>query len=52
MKTTLESCLSSSIRRYVELKQALGRRFAIEARVLELLDAFMARAGAVELNCD
>ncbi len=50
MKTTLESCLSSSIRCYVELKQALGRRFAIETRVLELLDAFMARTGAVDLT--
>jgi len=50
MKTILESCLSSSICRYVELKQALGRRFAIEVRVLELLDAFMARTRAADLT--
>jgi integrase/recombinase XerD len=50
MKTLLESCLSSSIRRYVELKHALGRRFAIETRVLERLDAFMARTSAVDLT--
>ena len=50
MKTTLESCLSSSIRRYLELKQALGRSFANERRVLELLDAFMARTSAADLT--
>jgi hypothetical protein len=45
MKTTIESCLSSSIHRYIELKQALGRRFTIETRGLEPFDAFMARTG-------
>jgi integrase/recombinase XerD len=50
MKTTIESCLLSSIRRYLELKQALGRRFAIETRVLKLLDAFLARTGAADLT--
>lgn len=50
MRTPLQSCLSSSIRRYVELKQALGRRFTIETRVLEGLDAFMAKTCAVELT--
>ena len=50
MKTTLESCLSSSICHYIELKQALGRGFTIETRVLELLDAFMARTRSVDLT--
>ena len=33
---------------YLELKQALGRSFANERRVLELLDAFMARTSAAD----
>lgn len=50
MKTTIESCLSSSIHRYIELKQALGRHFVTETRLLELLDAFMVRTGAADLT--
>ena len=48
MKRTTETCLSSSIRRYVELKQALGRGFTKERRVLETIEEFMTRTGAVE----
>jgi integrase len=50
MNTTIGSFLLSSIRRYIELKQALGRRFAIETRVLELFDEFIARTGTAELT--
>ncbi|MDW3687800.1 tyrosine-type recombinase/integrase [Cupriavidus sp. CV2] len=48
MKHTTETCLSSSIRRYIELKQALGRDFARERRVLETIETFMIRTGATD----
>jgi integrase/recombinase XerD len=50
MKPTIESCLSSTIRRYLDLKQALGRRFAVERRVLESLDSFMIGTNATDLT--
>lgn len=51
MKTTKnESCLSSSIRSYIELKQALGRQFTTERWVLEKLDQFMIAIGATDLT--
>jgi site-specific recombinase XerD len=50
MKTTLESFLSSSIHRYIELKQALGRGFSNETRVLVLFDAFLAGTSAAALT--
>ncbi len=48
--TPLKTCLSSSINRYVELKQSLGRQFAAERRVLELLNAFVAKLGAQDFT--
>jgi integrase/recombinase XerD len=48
--TTLETCLSSSINRYVELKQSLGRQFTNERRVLELLNEFVADIGAADFT--
>jgi integrase/recombinase XerD len=50
MKATLKSFLSSSIYRYADLMQALGRGFTNETRVLELFDAFMARTRAADLT--
>jgi integrase len=53
MKTPVEpflSSLSSSIDLYLELKQALGRRFTTERRVLHLLHKFMAETGAANLT--
>lgn len=50
MSPRVESCLSSTIRRYLDLKQALGRRFAVERRVRESLDSFMAEANAIDLT--
>ena len=47
MTQATETCLSSSMRRYVELKQALGRGFAKERRVLESIEEFMTDTGAV-----
>jgi len=41
MKKTFTSCLGDSIDRYLKLKEALGRRFAVERRVLEQLDDFL-----------
>lgn len=50
MKKIFISCLGDSIDRYLKLKEALGRRFAIERRVLEQLDDFMIEAGADDLS--
>jgi integrase/recombinase XerD len=50
MKKTFTSCLGGSIDRYLKLKEALGRRFAIERRVLEQLDDFMIEAAAEDLS--
>jgi len=50
MKSTVKSCLSSLIGRYVKLKQALGRGFARERRVLEHLDEFLNGDGATDLS--
>lgn len=51
MNTSLiETCLSSPIERYVELKRALGRRFCGESRVLQQLNAFLAALGAADLT--
>lgn len=49
MNTSVES-LSSIVRRYVDLKQALGRRFAVERRVLESLSRFVIEANAGDLT--
>jgi hypothetical protein len=50
MKKIFTSCLGDSIDRYLKLKEALGRRFAIERRVLEQLDDFMIEAAADDLS--
>lgn len=50
MKTPTESWLSPLIRRYLDLKQALGRGFAIERRVLEALAEFVATTAAADLT--
>jgi integrase len=51
MKTTKdESCLSSSIRSYIDLKQALGRQFRNECWVLNKLEQFMIALGATDLT--
>ena len=42
MKTPTESWLSPLILRYLDLKKALGRGFAVERRVLETLGDFVA----------
>ena len=49
MKPSIELCLSSTIRRYLEVMQALGRRFAVERRVLESLDSFLVDTNATDL---
>jgi integrase/recombinase XerD len=50
MKTPTESWLSPLICRYLDLKQALGRGFANERRVLETLAEFVATAAAADLT--
>src|SRR4030095_5324320 len=49
MSAPVES-LSSTIRRYLDLKQALGRRLAVERRVLQSLDRFVIDANAADLT--
>lgn len=49
MSASIES-LSSTIRSYLVLKQALGRRFAVERRVLESLDRFVIEANVADLT--
>jgi len=50
MKKIFTSCLGDSIDRYLNLKEALGRRFAIERRVLEQLDDFMIEAAVKDFS--
>jgi integrase/recombinase XerD len=50
MKKAFTSCLGGSIDRYLKLKEALGRRFAIERRVLEQLDDFLTERAADDLS--
>ena len=50
MKKTFISCLGDSLDDYLELKKALGRRFAIERRVLEKLDDFITEMEADDLS--
>jgi integrase/recombinase XerD len=50
MNRTFTSCLGGSIDEYLELKEALGRRFATERRVLEKLDDFIAALGASDMS--
>jgi integrase len=50
MKRTFTSCLGGSIAEYLALKEALGRRFATERRLLEKLDAFIATRGASDMS--
>ena len=50
MKKIFTSCLGDSIDRYLKLKEALGRRFAVERRVLEQLDDFMSERAADDLS--
>jgi integrase/recombinase XerD len=50
MKKTFISCLGDSLDDYLELKKALGRRFAIERRVLEKLDDFITEVEADDLS--
>jgi integrase/recombinase XerD len=44
------SCLASVFARYVELKQALGRRFDTSARTLQCLDRFLGDQNYRDLN--
>ena len=46
MKKIFTSCFGGSIDQYLRLNEALGRRFAIERRVLEQLDDFMVERAA------
>ena len=46
------SVLYSSIHRYLELKQALGRGYAIERHVLFALDRFLADTPAADLTAE
>ena len=50
MRSNLGSCLSSLIRQYVKLKQALGRDFGREGRVLAHVDQFLSKAGASDFT--
>jgi integrase/recombinase XerD len=49
-KDTSELCLASQISSFIKLKQALGRRFTAEQRVLQLLNEFMIASGATDLT--
>ena len=44
------SCLAPVFARYVELKQALGRRFDASARTLQCLDRFLCDQNYRDLN--
>ena len=46
------SCLAPVFTRYVELKQALGRRFDTSARTLQCLDRFLGDQNYRDLNAD
>lgn len=46
MSTSLGSALGSTISQYLALKQALGRRYAVERKVLRYLDAFLVPLGS------
>lgn len=46
MSTSLGSALGSTISQYLALKQALGRRYAVERKVLQHLDAFLVSLGS------
>jgi integrase/recombinase XerD len=50
MKTSTESWLSPLIFRYLDLKKALGRRFAVECRVLETFADFVASTATADLT--
>ena len=50
MRSNLGSCLSSLIRQYVKLKQALGRDFGREGRVLAHVDQFLSKVGASDFT--
>jgi integrase/recombinase XerD len=50
MKKIFTSCLGDSIDRYLKLKEALGRRFAVERRVLEQLDDFLVQRADDDLS--
>ena len=50
MRSNLGSCLSSLIRQYVKLKQALGRDFGREGRVLAHVDQFLSKDGASDFT--
>jgi len=46
MSTSLGSALGSTISQYLALKQALGRRYAVERKVLRYLDVFLVPLGS------
>jgi integrase/recombinase XerD len=50
MRGAVKSCLSSSIDRYIKFKQALGRDFTRERRVLAHLSEFLNKASATNLT--
>jgi integrase len=50
MNGTFTSCLGGSIEEYLALKEALGRRFATERRLLEKLDAFIRARGTSDMS--
>jgi integrase/recombinase XerD len=48
MKRAAKPDTFASIDRFLEVKQALGRRYAVEQKVLESVKAFMSRTGAAD----
>src|ERR1700682_4592222 len=46
MRRAVSQAVSASIDRFLEMKQALGRRYANEQRVLESVKEFITRSGA------
>jgi integrase/recombinase XerD len=50
LRNTVKSCLSPLIDRYVKLKQALGRDFTRERRILRHLNDFLNRVSATNLT--
>ena len=48
MSTSLRSLLAFTIAQYLALKQALGRQYAVERKVLQRLDAFLLPLGDLD----
>lgn len=52
MRRAVKPAVSASIDRFLEMKQALGRRYAVERCVLESVKDFMTRSGATDWTQD